>query len=277
MNCSEKVFFYQDNKDVCIDIFLCDNCETYSIKKRPFVLICPGGGYAYCSAREAEPIARAFMAKGYNAGILYYSIKDKTDCLYDEINDVAKPHYEVAKSICIIRDNADKWNVYKDKIAVIGFSAGGHLAGCSSILWNDEKLIKALNCPEGYNRPDAAILSYPVITSSEKAHRGSFKNLLGEYGTAENLERYSLEKNVKEGCPPTFIWHTATDAIVPVENSTYLATALAGAGVSFELHVFPEGTHGMSLASREVLPAENKNVARWFEWSITWLDKIFDL
>lgn len=274
---NEKIYFYEKSDKVYLEVFIAKESERYSIKKRPFILICPGGGYHGCSPREAEPVARAYMAKGYNAGILYYSVKENTESLYNGDIDVAKPHYEVAKSICIIRDNAEKWNIEKDKIAVIGFSAGGHLAGCSSILWNDKKLLKVLNCEEGYNRPDAAILSYPVITSGEKAHRGSFVNLLGDFSTEENLERYSLEKQVDSSCPPTFIWHTSEDNCVPVENSTYLATALAGAGVKFEMHIFPNGTHGMSLATREVLPEKDDYVARWFELSVNWLDKIFDL
>ncbi len=108
------------------------------------ILICLGGAYSYYSSREAEPIARAYMARGYNAEILYYTCKEKAETLYDAEKDVTKPHFEVAKSICIIRSNAEEWNVDPDKIAVIGFSAGEHLAGCASILWNDERLVKAL-------------------------------------------------------------------------------------------------------------------------------------
>lgn len=274
---TERIYIYENSDKVYLDVLLCDDYKEYSITKRPFMLICPGGGYHRCSAREAEPIARAYMAKGFNTAILYYSVKESTEALFDEEKCITKPHYEVAKSICIIRDNAEKWNVDGDKIAVIGFSAGGHLAGCSAILWNDEKTVKAVGCELGYNRPNAVILSYPVITSGEKAHRGSFDNLLGRDASSENLERFSLEKQVDSSCPPAFIWHTATDDVVPVENSTYLATALAEAGVNFELHIFPEGRHGMSLATAEVLPTENLNIARWLEWSVTWLKKTLDL
>lgn len=272
---NEKVYLYDDKKDIYLDVFLCDESERYSITTRPLVLICPGGAYRGCTPREAEPIARAYMGEGYNAAILYYTVKTKYDVLYDFENDVSKPHYEVAKSICIIRDKAKEWHVDPEKIAVIGFSAGGHLAGCASILWNDEKLTKMLNCHEGYNRPNAAILCYPVITSGEKANVGSFINLLGDDATAENRLRYSLEKQVKEGVPPTFICHTANDEGVPVENTTYLATALAGAKIPFECHIFPNGEHGMSLSNREVLPVPSKYNARWFGWSVEWLETIF--
>ena len=272
---NEKVYLYDDKDDVYLDVFLCDESDRYSITTRPLILICPGGAYFGCSPREAEPIARAYMAEGYNAAVLYYTVKSKYDVLYDFENDVSKPHYEVAKSICIIRDNAEKWHVYPEKIAVIGFSAGGHLAGCASILWNDEKLMKMLKCPEGYNRPNAAILGYPVITSGEKAHNGSFNHLLGENATAENRLRYSLEKQVKEGVPPTFIFHTANDNAVAVENSTYLMSALAAHKIPFECHILPDGAHGMSLSNREVLPVPSKYNARWLGWSIKWLETIF--
>lgn len=274
---NEKIYFYEGNTDVYLETFILNEYSEYSSDKRPMMLICPGGGYRYCSKREAEPVARAYMAEGYNTAILYYSTTDNTKELYDFEKDVTKPHFEVAKSICIIRDNAEKWNIDPQQIAVIGFSAGGHLAGCGSILWDDERLVNALDCPYGYNKPDAAILCYPVITSGDKAHKGSFQNLLGDYKSSPNRERYSLEKQVKANVPPTFIFHTSADAGVPVNNSTELATALANAGVHFELHVVPEGKHGMSLGTREVLPEKNVYNGRWVRWSIKWLETIFGI
>lgn len=272
---NEKIYLYNDKDDIYLDVFLCDNTPDYSIKERPMILICPGGGYARCSPREAEPIARAYMAEGYNAAVLYYTVRTKYDILYDFDNDISIPHYEVSKSICIIRDNAEKWHTNPNQIAVIGFSAGGHLAACSAILYNDEKLLKLLQCPEGYDRPNAAILCYPVITTGEKAHKSSFINLLGENPTPENLHRYSLEKQVKEGTCPIFVCHTANDSAVPSENSTELLTALAQAKIPFEAHILPEGMHGMSLANREVRAVPEKYNARWHRWSIEWLETIF--
>lgn len=274
---NEKFYFYEGNENVYLETFILDDYPTYSSHIRPMMLICPGGGYHGCSAREAEPIARAYAAEGYNTAILYYSVKGNTEELYDFEKDVSKPHFEVAKSICIIRDNAEKWNVDPHQIAVIGFSAGGHLAGCASILWNDEKLVKALGCEEGYNKPDAALLIYPVITSGDKAHKGSFRNLLGEDETDSNWERYSLEKHVGAENPPTFLFHTSADGAVPVQNSTLLATALADKGVHFEMHVVPEGGHGMSSGTREVLPEKNTYNGRWVRWSVLWLETVFGI
>lgn len=273
---NEKIYFYDDNDKVYLDVYICDMHEEYSIKKRPMMLICPGGAYAYCSPREAEPIARAYMADGFNAAILYYSCSRNTDTLYDAKRGISKPHFEVAKSICIIRDNAERWDVDPEQIAVIGFSAGGHLAGCASILWNDENILRALGCREGYNKPNAALLAYPVITSGDKAHKGSFVNLLGKDADEGLLEKYSLEKQVKAGNPPTFVFHTAADTGVPVENTTMLGTAFANAGVPFEMHIFPDGPHGISLATSEVRPNRENYQARWYSWSLMWLQNIFN-
>ena len=273
---NEKIYFYEGNKDVYLDVNIIEEHSEYSIKKRPMMLICPGGSYYLCSAREADPISRAYLAEGYNTAILYYTAKEKFDELYDHENDVAKPHLEVARAICTIRDNAEKWNVDPEQIVVIGFSAGGHLAGCASILWNDERLVKALGRPEGYNKPNATIMCYPVVTSGDKAHKTSFRYQFGEDETHPNWERYSLEKHVTPDTPPTFIFHTSNDDCVPVFNSIYLANALAEAKVPFELHIFPEGIHGMSTGKREVLKEKYTYNGRWVEWSIRWLEKIFN-
>ena len=274
---NEKFYFYEGNENVYLETFILDDYPEYSTHTRPMMLICPGGAYHGCSPREARPIARAYAAEGYNTAILYYSVKKHTEELYDFEKDVTKPHFEVAKSVCIIRDNAEKWNVDPNQIAVIGFSAGGHLAGCCSIMWDDEKLVKALGCEAGYNKPNAALLIYPVITSGDKAHKGSFRNLFGEDETNPNWQRYSLEKQVKEDNPPTFLFHTSADNGVPVQNSTLLATALADKGVHFEMHVVPEGAHGMSSGTREVLPEKNTYNGRWVRWSVLWLETIFGI
>ena len=258
---AERIYLYENNENVYLDIYLC-NMEEMSILERPLILICPGGAYSYCSPREAEPIARSYMARGYHAAVLNYSVKKNTECLYDAEKDVTKPHFEVAKSICIIRDNAKNWSVSPDKIAVIGFSAGGHLAACASILFNDEKLLKALGCEVGYNKPNASLLCYPVITTGEYAHKGSIENLLGEYATEENLTRYSLEKSVTKNTPPTFLVHATRDPGVPAMNSIDLASAFFKAGVNFELHIIPVAMHGFSTAQREVLPHHNPYITR---------------
>ena len=133
--------------------------------------------------------------------------------------------------------------------SVCGFSAGGHLAASVGILWKRAGWAAALKASDEEIRPTGMVLCYPVVTAGEKAHRGSIENLLGPEREDVSPLSVSLEKQVGTDCVPAFIWHTRTDPSVPVENSLYLAAALAENGVPFEMHVFPRGGHGLSLAN----------------------------
>ena len=148
----------------------------------------------------------------------------------------------------LIRSRADEFGIREGKIILCGFSAGAHLCGSLCVHWTDVEDPAYGNIS---NCPDGAILSYPVITSGEYAHRDSFTALLGENATEEELSYMSLEKQVTENMPPVFLWQTATDELVPVENSYLMAMALKKAGVPMEHHVFPRGIHGLSLSNRE--------------------------
>jgi len=246
--------------------FVPDMSPSYSITKRPAILVCPGGGYSGTSDREAEPIARYYMAFGYAAFILRYTCAP--------ITDEYIPLAQASESMEIIRKNAEEWHIISDNIAVIGFSAGGHLAASLATMWDDEGLHARYGDFGGLNRPDAAILSYPVITGGQFAHRGSFVNLLHENDPeGEKTKYWSLENRVSEKTPPCFIWHTASDAAVPVENSLLFARSLSAYKIPFELHVFPEGVHGLSLVTREVRPTADPYVGRWAEFSVSWLEK----
>ncbi|MBQ9939942.1 MAG: alpha/beta hydrolase [Clostridia bacterium] len=267
----KKIPLRQDNKDVYLDVYLNETPGELSIKKRPAILVCPGGGYTICSRREAEPIARAYMAHGYNAAVLYYSLGEKA---VDK-----NPLEDASRAIMLLRRNAEEWNIIPDNIAVIGFSAGGHLAGWISTMWDDPDICRRCGVTvKGENRPDASILCYPVISSGDRGHKNSFYNILGTtQPTGEQLELYSLEKRVTPQTPPAFLWHTAGDNVVPVENSLCMAQAYAQNNVSFELHIFPKGVHGLSLANAEVLPVADEYVGRWVEMSLKWLNKTFNI
>ncbi len=212
-------------------------------KVRPLVLICPGGGYAMTSPREAEPIALQMNSIGLHACVLRYSCAPAV--FPTALN-------QLAKSVKLIRESADKWKVDPNKIVVLGFSAGGHLTASLGTFWNKEFLLRDLNVDMEEIKPNALVLSYPVITSGEFAHQGSFENLLGERMMDSNWRQLvSLEKQVDETMPKSFIWHTFEDQDVPVENSLYLATAMRRAKVPFALHVFEKGGHGLALGTKE--------------------------
>ncbi len=210
-------------------------------RRHPALLICPGGGYAYTSPREAEPVALVFLARGFNVFVLRYH------CAPEARWPV--PQAEASMAMHFIRSHADETMTDPERVFICGFSAGGHLAASVGILWDRADWAGFPGIPRTDIRPTGMILCYPVITSGEKAHRGSFDNLLGRDAGRDMTEAVSLEKQVGSDTVPAFIWHTRTDASVPVENSLYLACALSEHRIPYEMHIFPSGRHGLSLAN----------------------------
>lgn len=251
--------------------FLDSSIEMRPNEKRPVILMCPGGGYEMTSDREAEPMAMQFLAMGYHVAILRYSV-----C------PVRYPAalLQVAESVLYLKEHADEYHIDPEKIVVQGCSAGGHLAANYGIAWNSPFLTKLMGMENDPEQLCVAglLLCYPVITSGEKAHEESFRNLLGEQ-YEEKKEELSLENQVTPDTPPTFLWHTATDETVPVENSLYFFQACLQQGVSAELHIYPVGGHGLSLANEETCRANGIGVQKecqsWIGLAQTWLQKIF--
>lgn len=262
-----------------LTVYIQEKSPEIMIEKRPMVVICPGGGYAFTSDREAEVFALEFLSMGYQAAVLRYSV------------DTAKfptALTELAYSVKLVRDHAEEWFVDPDAILVTGSSAGGHLAASLGTLWQEKFLADAMGMPVEENtayKPDGMILCYPVISSGEYAHRDSFLFLLGqEEGTLAKrndpeslVAKLSLENRVTENTPPVFIWHTFTDGTVPVENSLLFVSALRKAGVSTEFHLFPEGGHGLCLANRLTRHVCGDGIqpecAVWTELVHTWIEK----
>jgi acetyl esterase/lipase len=241
--------------------------EALATKKYPCMVVCPGGGYGMTSDREAESVALQFVAEGYRAVVIRYS---------------CKPHAfpqqlrEVAGAMELVYKYADEWNIEVSRIAIIGFSAGAHLAAQYS---------NRYDCPEvrelfPESKPvQASILSYPVITDDpDYSHAGSIKNYLGYEPTERNEKGCSNECMVSEKTPPTFLWHTVEDKTVPVQNSLLYAMALSDYKVPYEMHIYPYGEHGLSTVDGVVYAEEKSpNVARahkWVEDVKTWLKMI---
>lgn len=246
--------------------YILDASDELYIKTRPLILLCPGGGYQYTSDREAEPLAMRFLAMGYHVAVLRYSCEPAV---------YPTALLELAQAMKLIHDYADEWNVIEDKIFVQGCSAGGHLAASLGAFWHEDWLSEKSGVKKEWLRPAGLILCYPVITSGEFAHRGSFEHLLGEQYTEEMLEKVSLEKQVTEQMPPVFVWHTFTDEAVPVENSLLLVSALRKQDVSTEFHMYPVGGHGLSACDEQTRAADGRRVqmecANWLELVQTWL------
>ena len=243
---------------------------------RTTILVCPGGGYwMTCQDYEGVDVANYYYEAGFNAFMLVYSTMDANHIT------ALDPLKEVALAVKYIRENAAEYGVDPSKIVTCGFSAGGHLAGSAGILWNIPEVKEALgDAPEGINRPNGMILSYPVITAGEYAHRGSFENLTGIKGYGDDVvNKFSLEKNIEPTTPPIFIWHTFNDNCVPIENTALVIAACAKNKVSCEAHIYPNGPHGMSLATPENHPdwkeSQDPHVATWAGLSVMWLKDMF--
>lgn len=213
---------------------------------RPAMIVVPGGGYGMVSPTEGEIVALEFYNKGFNSFVLTYT----TD-LFNTAPLKLQPLMDLSKAVMFVGKNTREFCIEPNKLTLCGFSAGGHLCGSLAVHYDAEELVLGGEYEGISNRPDAVILSYPVITSGEYAHRGSFTALFGTEATAEELEYMSLEKHVSKNTPPTFLWQTVTDELVPVENSYLFAKACKEHGVTYEHHVFGNGRHGLSLANED--------------------------
>lgn len=242
--------------------------DEYGDRRRPLVVICPGGGYEYVSPREGEPIALQFLTAGCHAAVLWYDISKHGVEYPQEL-------MELAWSVAYIREHADEYAIERNKILVAGFSAGGHLAASLGCFWDKDWLAKKMNMRMECYQPNGLILAYPVISSGAFAHRGSFVNLMGSKADDALEKELSLENQVTDKVPPVFMWHTFEDGTVPLENSLMFAEALRKAGVNFEYHVFPHGGHGYALATKETATREWNEIdpqcEQWMELCRNWL------
>ena len=249
--------------------YIIEHSEKIGVDKRPLVLMCPGGGYEYTSDREAEPIAMHFLSVGYYVAILRYSCKPAV---------YPTALLELAEAMKLIHRYAEEWYVDTDKIVVQGCSAGGHLAASLGMFWHETWLAEKTGVSNEVLKPAAMLLCYPVITSGEYAHRGSFEKLLEGQYTEEMLERVSLEKQVTEHTPKAFIWHTFTDESVPVQNSLFLIEAMKKYEIPVEFHMYPVGAHGLATCDKWSLTTDGRGIQEecqsWLPLAKKWLERI---
>lgn len=292
---TEKISLREDNENVYLTTYIQEDSEEIMIGKRPAIIICPGGAYLGTSDREAEPVAMHYLERGYQAFVLRYTTTatgvDRVypDCLHD-----------LANTICLVRSQAQEWHIDSHKVAVVGFSAGAHLTAALSVHWHEDWLGDVLQVENEMLKPDAAILGYPfvdyeVLREQEKSHmekefgengntikelyKMMSKALTGKDDPSSKLRHeFSPINYVSEQTPPTFLWHTAADQLVSAENSLKYAQALSRHGVDYELHIFENGPHGLSLAAEVTagIPEHvNKPAARWIELADNWLQNSF--
>ena len=269
----ETLYMFPQDETAHLITYIRDNPPEMDNDPRPALLICPGGGYQWTSERENEPIAVQFLARGYNVFVLKYSVAKMSSNL--------RPLLEAALAIKHIREYAKEYNIDPNKVYIMGFSAGGHLACSLGVYWNSNILHNVLNneINREIYRPNAMILCYPVITATCPTHLGTLHNFCGtENPDDELLNLFSLDLHVDADTPPAYIWHTENDAAVPVQNSKNLALALKKYNIKHELLLFPEGNHGLSLATHETcheIPENNPHPASvWVDLADNWMKKL---
>lgn len=261
----EKAGLSSDGCEATLTSYCYDLKDEIGRKKRPAVIICPGGGYDFCSEREAEPVALRFMGSGINAFVLRYSCVNKR---------FPTATLELASAVKYVRDNAHRLDIDTDKIIVGGFSAGGHLAGSLSVFWDKEFIYKPLECLPEDIKPNGSLLCYPVITSDEFSHEGSILNLVGEEQNADLKRLMSIDKQVSALTPPTFIWHCSDDDCVPIENSLSYMLALSKNNIPYECHIYDKGGHGISLCDNNSANCQEHIqpvAAKWVNNAIGWV------
>ena len=233
---------------------------------RPAVLILPGGGYGHVSPREGEPVALRFLARGWCAFVLEYSVAPLT---------FPTQLREAAVAMRYIRENAETFGIDPACVAAVGFSDGGHLCGTLGTMYDCPELADI--GPGELLRPSALGLCYPVAVSWGNTHEGSFQNLCG--GDGELRRRLSLDALVRPDMPPVFLWHTRSDETVPVRNSLILAQRLEEAGIEFAMHIYRQGKHGLSTADQQAyslgqVPPISWDVPGWIEAEIRFFEEI---
>lgn len=303
---TETMKLYEDRKDVTLTTYvIAEKGEMHEQGKRPAVLICPGGAYMNCSDREAEPIALKFASMGYHAFVLRYSVYGEGEDCFPDLSKPLEPKAhcqfpnpmcEIGKAMLIIREHAEEWAVDMDRVAVCGFSAGAHNTAMYGVYWDKPIITEQLHTTKEMIRPAALILGYTLSdyvymkeAASQNVQDPMAAAMFAASNTAflgsadpedEKLQAVSPARLVTENTPPTFLWATAADELVPVQHSLRMAHALADHQIPFEMHIFEEGPHGLSTAAQASAGAKsqiNADAAKWMGLAECWLEKRFAL
>lgn len=275
--------------------YLADRIPAQEQKLFPTVVVCGGGGFTRIAEHEQEPVALAFLSAGYQAFVLNYVTSSTGDVAYPN------PELDVAKMVATVRANADAWHIDPAKVAVVGFSAGGFVCASLAAQWKDRAFAAQVGDRPERIRPDAVVLGYPLldlrVTRDEqlrdpridlrvpKTGGKTGRDLLNDYlsmvaggeATEERLAEICPTTQVTRDCPPVFVWGTADDTTCPIAQVHAFAAALAGAGVSHEVHVFNAGGHGLSMANvttEAQNAAEQAAVRPWFGLACAFLERV---
>ena len=252
----ETIQLCPDAPHVTLKTYLYDT----RVKSSDAILVIPGGGYSgVCADREGEDVALAFSVQGFKAFVLNYSTK--------EAAEFPRPLIEASLAMAHIRENAEKYGVNPDRVFVCGFSAGGHLAGSLGTMWHKQCIYDATGLPYGINRPTGMILCYPVLCYFPWTHLGTFQRVFAtKEPTEEQINEWSVERNVNQLTCPAFLLHTSDDAAVNVLNNVYMQKALAENHIPFEAHIYPHGPHGAALGNEITAHTPEVIIPEFAEW-----------
>lgn len=300
MKC-QTIYLREGRTDITLTTYVLeDSPEMLGGKRRPAVIVCPGGAYLSCSDREGEPIALAFANMGYHAFVLRYGIytegvpgmffpepgtklEPKEHCIHPN------PIRDIARAMLEIRAHADEWLVDVDRIAVCGFSAGAHNSAMYATNWHKPVISEYFGKDPSEFRPAACILGYTLSDYIEMRNQADTDPLfipsnIALLGTATADDALLIEvspaRNVTENTPPTFLWATSEDSLVPVQHTILMAKALADQKIPFEVHIYENGPHGLATStqsSASALSNIRSDVATWLPMCDTWLKKRFAL
>lgn len=224
--------------------------------RRGAIVVCPGGGYGGLAKHEGAPFAELFAAHGFVSAVLTYRVAP---------HRYPAPYADATRAIRVVRSMAGELGIDSARIGIMGFSAGGHLVSTVATQPNLYKDPEDSLAATVTARPDRVMMGYPVISFQEFSHTGSVKNLLGPQPNPDLMRQLSNHQQVTAETPPAFLFHTTDDQVVPVQNSLLFAEACARNKVPLALHVYPNGRHGVGLAT------DNPDLKSWTDLLLTWL------
>jgi len=259
--------------------------DNSALAEKPAMIICPGGAYLGYTEKEAEPVALRFLAEGFNSFVLRYSVGAG-------MAKLPTPFIDTAKAVMLIRENARKWNIHPDRICLCGFSVGGHVATTFAASWHEKYLAEALNAGNELFKPNALILAYPILDiyrftvrnlDRKKEMQPLLEMMLGAaFGCSMPdkglMDEWNCINRITSHMPKTFLWMTAEDGLVDIDEGLDMVKALASVGVPYEFHIFQKGAHGMSLwempaGYRESQLKSSGSLHEWFDLALRWLSR----
>ena len=261
---------YNLENDPWIEIFVPYNDDGVLRKTSKAIVIVPGGAYSFVSIREGDPVALSYMSEGFITIVLNYTVK----------TPFPTPMKELACAIDYLRNNNEKYYIDKDKISIVGFSAGGHLVSSYGYLYKHPEFLKNTNLEPNNIKPNCIVSSYPVITMGEYTHEESKANITG--GKPELEQLLSVENNIDNTYPPTFVWTTAEDNCVPYINSVLFVEALKENNIIHDFFLYPYLDHGLSIINPLLYPLDvlkdkrMQEVSKWFIKSVEFIRKVLD-